>query len=411
MKQILLGIMCLITMGVMASSARVEVDVDWVQKQSLSLADAKGFGSVGQRFIKTLQNDLYRSGWYRMTTGNAQVKVAGKVSGEGNVSEDLVVSWTGKRFSWVRSATSEERARRHAHELADTIVHATTGETGIAQSKFVMVCKTGARRNGVPVEDLYVCDYDGHNLQRLTTDGAPIVGPRWSADGKKVYFTSYRLGYPAVFVVDVQLKVISKLADFKGLSTGAVPSPTDPNKVAIILSHQGNPELYIMDVRTKHLVRLTKTKLAAEASPCWSPDGKQICYVSDATGSPQLYIVTVATQQSRRLTLKGGENVQPDWGKNGIVFATKRGAPYRIAWIDPERGESSLRFLTPMNDQYESPSWAADGRHIVAARTQGRQSSIWVLDAAEKGEKPYSPFSNGGVQWLNPAWSKVSPQQ
>ncbi len=408
MKRFLFGLMCVAAV-VLTAAPTVVIDVDWVAKQSLSLSEATGSGASGQLFMKTLKNDLYRCGWYRLTNGNAQVKVTGEVSGSGGASENLAVAWPGKRFSWVRSASVEAQVRRHAHELADTIVFSTTGETGIAQSKFAMVCKTGTRKNGVAVEDLYVCDYDGYNLQRLTTDGAPIVGPRWSSDGRKIYFTSYRLGYPAVFVVDVQTKAISKLANFSGLNAGAVPSPVDPNKVAIILSHQGNPELYVMDVRTKHLVRMTRTKLAAEASPCWSPDGKQICYVSDVTGSPQLYIVTVATQQSRRLTLKGGENVQPDWSKNGIVFATKRGAPYRIAWMDPEQGEASLRFLTPKNDQYESPSWAADGRHVVTARTQGRQSSIWVIDAAEKGEAPYSPFSNGGVQWLNPAWSKVSP--
>jgi Tol biopolymer transport system component len=115
--------------------------------------------------------------------------------------------------------------------------------------------------------------------------------------------------------------------------------------------------------------------------------------------------VDVATAQSRRLTLKGGESVQPDWSKNGIVFATRRGAPYRIAVIDPARGEASLRYLTPMNEQYESPSWAPDGRHVVTSRKQGREVSIWVLDAAEKGEAPYKPFSGQGM-WLNPAWSR-----
>ena len=268
-----------------------------------------------------------------------------------------------------------------------------------------MVAKTGVRRDGQAIEDLYVCDYDGHNLTRITADGAPIVGPRWSPDGRSIYFTSYRLGYPAVFVADVASRRVAKLASFRGLSTGAVPSPADPGKVALILSHQGNPELYVMDTRTRALTRLTETRLAAEASPAWSPDGTRICYVSDRSGSPQLYVVDVATRQSRRLTLRGGENVQPDWGPRGIVFATKRGAPYRIALIDPDRGEGSTRFLTPLNEQFESPSWAPDGRHVVTSRTQGRRASVWVLDAVEGGAEPYSPFSGGGADWLNPAWS------
>lgn len=387
-----------------AANPVIDVNVKGVSRQSLSLSGVATNGAAGKAFFSTLQNDLQRCGWYRLAA-NAQVQVTGLVSGVESAQEALTVSWPGKRFAWNRPANDLQAARRHAHELADTIVNATTGETGIAQSQFAMVYQSGKRPSGQAIQDLYVCDYDGQNLKRLTRDGSPIVGPRWATDGRTIYFTSYRLGYATVFKADVKTGAIERLANFKGLSTGAVPSPTNPNQLAIILSHQGNPELYIMDAQTKRLTRLTNTKLAAEASPCWSPDGKRICYVSDASGSPQLYIVDVQTARSRRLTLKGGENVQPDWSKNGIVFATRRGAPYRIAVMDPDRGETSFRYLTPVNEQYESPSWAPDGRHVITSRKQGRDYSLWVLDAADKGAAPYKPFSGRG-QWLNPAWSR-----
>ncbi len=393
---------------VMAQGANppvIDVTVQGVARQSLTLSGVTANGAGGQTFLKTLQNDLQRCGWYRLAA-NGQVKVSGSVSGAAGVTEGLSVAWPGKRFAWNRAAVDTNQVRRHAHELADAIVNATTGETGIAQSKFAMVFQSGTRQSGQAIQDLYVCDYDGQNLKRITNDGSPIVGPRWGTDGRTVYFTSYRLGYATVFRADTRTGAVERLANFRGLSTGAVPSPTNPNKLAIILSHQGNPELYVMDVPTKKLTRLTRTTLAAEASPCWSPDGKQICYVSDVSKTPQLYIVDVATAQSRRLTLKGGENVQPDWSKNGIVFATRRGAPYRIAVMDPAVGERSLRYLTPVNEQYESPSWAPDGRHVLAARKQGKTYSVWVLDAAEKGAAPYKPFSSNAGQWLSPAWSR-----
>lgn len=387
------------------STPVIDVNVQGVARQSLSLTDVAPSGAGGQTFLSTLQNDLQRCGWYRLAP-NGQVKVGGSVAGAAGVTEALSVTWPGKRFAWNRAAVDTDQARRHAHELADAIVNATTGEKGIAQTKFALVHQSGTRQSGQAIQDLYICDYDGQNLKRVTNDGSPIVGPRWGVDGYSVFFTSYRLGYATVFRVDTRTGAVERLANFRGLSTGAVPSPTNPNQLAIILSHQGNPELYVMDIHTKQLQRMTRTPLAAEASPCWSPDGKRICYVSDVSKSPQLYIVDVATAQSRRLTLKGGESVQPDWSKNGIVFATRRGAPYRIAVIDPDAGERSLRFLTPVNEQYESPSWAPDGRHVLAARTQGRQSSIWVLDAAEKGAAPYKPFSSSKGQWLSPAWSR-----
>lgn len=388
-----------------ADAPVIDINVKGVARQSLSLSEISAQGAAGQLFVQTLRNDLLRCGWYRVTNGAAQVKLSGTVSGSASATEAIVAAWPGKRFAWNRSAADQQAVRRHAHELADTLVNATTGEQGIAQSRFAVVYQSGKRATGQAIQDLYVCDYDGQNLKRITTDGSPIVGPRWGADKRSLYFTSYRLGYAAVFRADVATGAVERLASFKGLSTGAVPSPTDPNQIAIILSHQGNPELYVMHAVTKRLTRLTHTKLAAEASPCWSPDGRQICYVSDASGSPQLYIVDVQTARSRRLTLKGGESVQPDWSKNGIVFATRRGAPYRIAVMDPDKGEASLRYLTPQNEQYESPSWAPDGRHVVASRKQGRDQTLWVLDAFDKGAEPYKPFSGKGA-WLNPAWSR-----
>ncbi|MDO5462186.1 MAG: DPP IV N-terminal domain-containing protein [bacterium] len=384
----------------------IDIHSSGAAKQSLSVSSVQASGTTGNSFLSTLRNDLLRAGWYRVTNANAQVNVRGTATGSSATNEALSVHWSGKKFAWNRTAKDALTTRKHAHELADAIVNATTGEKGIAQTRLAIVGQVGRAKDGQAMEDLYVCDYDGYNLKRLTSDSKPIIGPRWSADNRTIYFTSYRLGFAAVYKIDVATGKMERLANFRGLSTGAVPSPTDPNKLAIILSHQGNPELYVMDARTRHLTRLTTTTLAAEASPTWSPDGRQICYVSDEPGTPHLYIVDVQTKQRRRLTMAGGENVQPDWGENGILFATKRGCPYRIALIDPARGESSLRYLTEKNEQFESPSWAPNGRHVVTSRKQGRTSSIWIVDALEKGDVPYQPFNSSQGQWFNPAWSK-----
>jgi TolB protein len=402
----LFSLFTMILVSVCLRADVIQVNVSGAPKQSLSLANVQASGATGQSFLSTLRNDLMRSGWYRLTPSNAQVNVRGSANGSNATTEAINVSWPGKKFAWNRTAKDALTTRKHAHELADAIVQSTTGEKGIAQTRLALVGGAGRAKDGMALEDLYVCDYDGYNLRRLTNDSRPIVSPRWSSDNRFIYFTSYRLGYAAVYKVEVATGKMERLANFRGLSTGAVPSPKNPNKIAIILSHQGNPELYIMDATTRHLTRLTTTPLAAEASPTWSPDGSQICYVSDEPGAPHLYIVDVATKQRRRLTMAGGENVQPDWGETGIVFATKRGCPFRIALIDPARGEASLRYLTDKNEHFESPTWAPNGRHVVTSRTQGRSSSIWIIDAMEKGEKPYKPFNSSSGQWFNPAWSK-----
>lgn len=374
----------------------IHVVVQGGQKKSLSLEKIVASDKLGQQFKSVLTNDLNRSGWFKLGSQGI-VSVTGSVGG---LAETLNVAWPSKAFAWNRSM-SETTMRKHAHELSDAIVTHIMGEKGFAQTRIAVVHRPNARQ-----ADLYIMDYDGANLKRLTRDQAPIIGPRWSADGKYLYFTSYKDDAPAVYCAEVNSGRVIKLAHFKGLNTGAVPNPVNPNQLALILSHQGNPELYVMDIQTKALKRMTRTKFASEASPAWSPDGRQIVYVSDVSRTPQLYIVNVATAASRRLTYKGSENVTPDWNaKNQIVFATRRGAPYRIGLIDANKGEASFRYLTPLNDQYESPSWAVNGRHIVTSRTQGRASTIWILDSHEDGDKPYRLFSGQG-NWGNPAWSR-----
>jgi TolB protein len=192
------------------------------------------------------------------------------------------------------------------------------------------------------------------------------------------------------------------LASYGGLNTGAAVSP-DGKDVALILSKDGNPELYIKNIRSGTLTRLTNTPRAAEASPDWSPDGSQIVYASDqnGTGRPQLFIISRTGGTPRRISNRGTENVAPDWGPNGMIVCSSRtGGQYVIAVIQPSSGQT---FYLPLDGaDYEDPSWAPDGRHIVAARTVNHQSALYLLDTVS--DRPVALLQGGG-SWYSPACS------
>ena len=91
----------------------------------------------------------------------------------------------------------------------------------------------------------------------------------------------------------------------------------------------------------------------------------------------------------------------PDWGPNGwIVYSSRLGGQYQIMAIQPETQE--VRQISTGYADWEDPSWARDGRHIVCSRTQEGRSKVYILDT--KGDAPLGLLDQSG-DWFSPSWS------
>ena len=123
-------------------------------------------------------------------------------------------------------------------------------------------------------------------------------------------------------------------------------------------------------------------------------------YVSDETRHPQLYIIDVATKERRRITSKGSQNVDPDWGADGrITYITKRGGA-QVAVMNPAEGEAAARLVTEPGG-WTHPSWSSDSRHIVASRDK----ALFIVDTLDGGDGPVQVFVADG-NWNTPSWSR-----
>jgi len=343
-------------------------------------------------FLSVLKADLNRSGYLRVTSSRAAVDVRGKcVANSMSVQATFHVYKTATRAHLLGKnyTQSVKQTRSLAHKVADEILMAVTGKKGMASGKIAVVS------NRTRYKELYICDMDGQNIRQITKDRNIVVGPGWAPSGKAIVYTSYKRGYPSVYLTGRS----KPLASYRGLNTSGAISP-DGRYMAVILSASGNPELYVISLRTGALKRMTRTRKGNEASPCWSPDGSQIAFVSDVNGSPQIYIISSSGGRARRLSSGGSENVAPDWGKNGIVYSTRQGGRYKIAIVDPVK--RTLRVLTTDWADYEDPSWAPDDRHIVCSRTLKYHSSIYLLDTLK--DSPVRLVKASG-DWFSPACS------
>ena len=294
-----------------------------------------------------------------------------------------------------RRKLSEEKVqlRRIAHAISDNVVKALTGEEGIAQTRIAFI----SRRTGN--KEVYLCDYDGFAVQRISHKKSLSFTPDWSPDGLKLTFTCYDGGNSVLYLYDIMKNQMEILSGFQGLNMSASWSP-DGRKVAFVMTKDGNSEIYVMDVRTKSRERLTHN-YAIDTSPCWSPNGLNIAFCSDRSGSPQIYIMDSEGANVRRLSFEGSFNDQPSWSPRGdrIAFASRTRGQFDIAIIDVT-GEN-LTYLTSIGNN-EHPDWAPDGYHIVFC--SDRIGTYQIYEMLWDGTQ-LRRITNSASDNISPSWS------
>lgn len=389
-----MGLAALLVAVTTVNAQRAVIEREGSGKISINLAGFRsGSDSASRTFIQVLKADLNRSGYFKVTSSGGEYTVIGKSAAGSQLQAQVQVykAATRQRVLGKKYNSPVNAPRGLAHKVADEIVYAVTGKRGMASGKIVMVGTRSGKK------ELYITDMDGKNMRQVTKDKSVVVGPRWTPNGKNITYTSYKRGYPYVYITG-RSKPISSHG---GLNASGVVSPNG-KYLAVILSVSGNPELWVKSLQTGKLVkRLTRTQRGNEADPCWSPDGKYIAYVSDASGRPHIYIIPAGGGTAKRISTSGTENVAPDWGKNGLlVWSTRTGGRYCVVIGNP-KDRSSRQLETDWAD-YEDPSWAPDGRHIVCSRTSKYRSSIYLLDTLKDS---HVALISGSGDWYSPACS------
>jgi len=366
------------------------------QKATLDGAAFTASAGAGAEFRRTLQEDLDRSGWFMPgAPGRSEYALVGTAGASGaDVSAQVQFSQVAQQQLLLskRYGAPSGDVRRMAHRVADDIL-AAMGRKGMFSARIVMVGTHSGSK------ELYVCDADGGNLLQITSDHSISVAPHWGPDGHLIAYTSYVRRYPDVYLINLATRGRQVIANYTGLNTGGAFSP-DGQSMALILSKDGHQGLYVRAVSGGAPVRIFDAPRAALASPAWSPDGGQIVFVSDQAGTcrPQLYAITRHGGAPRRLTTSGSQNVAPNWGANGLIAYASLMGRFQVCVLDPSTLASKV--ISPGDGDYEDPSWAPDGRHIVCSRTVNYRSQIYLLDTL--GDAPVALTTSPG-DWYSPA--------
>jgi len=236
--------------------------------------------------------------------------------------------------------------------------------------------------------DIYVMNWDGSGVSRLTSSTYDDINPVWSPDGTKIAFMSFRNGL--------------------------------------------NYQIYVMNADGSGQVNISNDN-ANDTQPSWSPDGTKIAFASDRdqAGFSSIYVMNVNGSNQTRVTLSGTGllDEQPAWSPDGtrLAFISTRDSTV-ITWDEWYLGEllvktkllinkevyvmnadgSSQVRLTNIMGNDDSPVWSPDGTKIAFRSDRDRNccdpsEQVWVMNADGSNQVN---LSNNQFGDHCPSWSR-----
>ena len=339
---------------------------------SLGIISFSGDAATRQLLEKVLR----RTDWFQVVKPEqaARAQVQLKVTG---TPTSLTANVTVAGKSPFTVTGTGETTNDAVFELVDAILKQIFKVPALCTRPIAYVLSSTSNTS----KEIFMCNIDGSGQRRLTNNHKISTEPAWGHSRALVYThnSGTALNIVLVDIANNRQRVVSSA---RGLNSSAALS-RNGRTLALSLSLGKQVDLYTIDLATGKRTRLTQDR-NVESSPVFSPDARQLCYVSDKSGRAQLYLIGVDGSNPKRLTQGGRECVSPDWSaiSNQLCFSMRTaGGQYVIATLDMKNPDAQPVIVTEAAGNWEAPSWAPDGRHIVCTRQSGKNQDLYIVDS------------------------------
>ena len=422
-----------------AANQIIEVTGGNIEAIPTAINDFSGTDSADLRFsnkiVKVIQNDLRNSGIFKPISKaafiekkigtkhtplfaawqqiNASLLINGHVErtrfGKIKVNFILWDSYIEQKMTSKSFELQEKNWRQIAHKISDDIYKKITGYKGYFNTQIVYISESGDYLNRV--KRIAIMDQDGANHRYLTDGSDLVLTPRFSPDGKKILYLSYKNNTPKVYVMDIKSLKTNLIGNFPGMSF-APHFSSDANYVLMSIAKDGKTHIYELNLKNKKIKQLTQG-VSINTSPSYSPNNKQIVFNSDRYGARQLFIMNRDGSDVKRISYSGGSYSDPSWSKNNYItfIKTSRHHGFTVGVMRPNASpENNTERLISNGYLVESPTWSTNGRVIIftkGARPRGNINRglhrIYSIDFTGHNERLIpTPHDASDADWSAP---------
>jgi dipeptidyl aminopeptidase/acylaminoacyl peptidase len=268
-------------------------------------------------------------------------------------------------------------AQTHPFSVHDMLAMDRIGDVQVSPdgrtAVFVVRVTDVAANRGL--NDLWTVGTDGTGLQRLTSHAAADTNPRWSPDGKTIYFLSTRSGSSQIWQIALGGGEPTQLTD---LPLDAESFRVSPDGARIAFSAQVFPGKSI-DETARMLDEKSKQKASGQIFDSllfrhwdtWSDGRRSHLFVVPVKGGAPVDLMLSMDADTPSKPFGGPEEYAFTPDSNAVVFST-RNAGREEAWstnfdlyLAPVDGKSQTN-LTAGNKAWDTiPAFSPDGKTLA----------------------------------------------
>jgi len=449
MKAIFLALSLFLNIQVFAQDAVIAVGKAEADKDKLVIDDPEVSGLSGtQKNLSTELTDLLRNDFNfykhkfnsvdysgkgqnsysspnvtKWKEGGVTYFVASQISGNGGGISAKYKVWstlTGKELFNKSFEVNQTNLRNHGHQISDAIYRSIVGKPSIFSTKIVFVSDRTSHGKEI-VKELYIMDFDGRRVEKLTSFNSVVISPSVAPDNSKIIFSLIAthtdvIGKKVRKVKNIDLKSLdlrskhlSTISDRPGINSGAIFNHAG-TAIYFTLSYSGNADIYEMNLATRAQRKIT-THYGEDVDPSITKDGSLMSFLSNRPGRAHIYTIDPRGQEKdvKRISFVGQFNATPRFSPDGkeIVFTS---------WVDNNfdlyrigSGGDNLVRLTKDYGSNEEPSFSPDGEFIVftSKRIVGRNKAVQDIYIMNREGEILGQLTSEFGRCFTPQWTNL----